>query len=453
MSSLEIIPQDCKSVSAKHCHLLPDFIDFFNTFTRSTIITKNDANDGRISLARTNCKIEDTLNTFLHFVEKHNNNQDFKYITNKLSQCNIQTCVMFRRNYRYRLRLTDQIYGKCAVKYIVNTQIFDKIHCFYKHQFNQNSNNFINQTIQKYNQLQDGIYIHCKDKMYSFGSEFVYGYKDEDKGDYKNYKRIIQKYANLKLEMTQNNIYQLTTQQFNTEYEKARIHLSSSYCKTNFSDITTEHILCLMIYCNYDSLQREFSKTYRENTIEHKEFFHLAKNLKITVRWFGTSMKDGIDKCYHGIGEKLLFPQTIGIDNRGISIYCPLSTSSSLSVAINFCNHNNGLIVEFGGKDSKAKYFSMQFLSDFPSESEMLFIQNYHPMQLNNIIDSKTGYQFDWVLKCLKIIEKITRDKRCNSEELSQCTDLIENIISNQLFKHFPNQFKPFKSLHVYAAE
>eukprot|EP01083_Nonionella_stella_P006981 20203_1 len=456
MSTLEAVSnfEHCKSNVVMNCTVLPDFIDTIKRYSRQT----NDANGGPVSF----CKTRQILDAFLHLVAKHNNNgEEFQFIADKLGECGINTsCVMLRRNYRDRSKLLDTVYrGIDSINHSpidsARSQILDKIHCFYSHQLtdlNQNINHLTNKTIQKYNQLGDGLAIH--DKLYSFGTEFVYGYKGEGKHNYMSYTPIYKKYDNLKLEMTQNDMYRLTIDQFDAETQKANIHLLSHHCKKYFRDVSIEHILSLMIYSNYDRLQYEFSKTYRENSMAHNQFFHLAKYLKMSVQRFGTSIMDGIVKSfYHGIGEQLLFPETIGMGNRGVSIYCPLSTSSSFAIATYFCNDNDGLIVEFGGDQSKAKYFSMRWLSDFPSEYEMLFLQNYNPMQMNSIIDTKTGYRFDIILDVLKIIEQIIRGNQCDSNALIQHTTLIEQIIANQLFKEFPDRFQPIKTLHAYGAK
>ena len=56
-----------------------------------------------------------------------------------------------------------------------------------------------------------------------------------------------------------------------------------------------------------------------------------------------------------------------------IDINCPLSTSSSFTVAMNFAA--NGIIVEFGlnAVDQEVSLFSCGWLSDFPDEEERLF--------------------------------------------------------------------------------
>eukprot|EP01084_Bolivina_argentea_P203785 347986_1 len=196
------------------------------------------------------------------------------------------------------------------------------------------------------------------DQKYSFGYPFMYGYC----GEYDNIMHsiyvipIYPKYASLKEELTMNDISTISIQQFNVEYQKGGIHFNSHYCRETLTDVvdyytwsfSIQHILSLMIYCNFTQLQYKFSKTYRENNGKnHNEFYNLGKYLKISVKIFGTEIHKGnISQFYHGIGQKLLFPSYIGVD--GVLIYCPLSTSSSFEVAMNFTNNNNGLIIQFG---------------------------------------------------------------------------------------------------------
>eukprot|EP01084_Bolivina_argentea_P055054 100952_1 len=163
--------------------------------------------------------------------------------------------------------------------------------------------------------------------------------------------------------------------QFNGEHKKAIIHYQCDYRKQMFPDITLNEILSLMVYANFTNLQYEFTKTYREKCgKDHTHFYHLGKYLKQAVHAYGTEIRNGninefvndnVKGFYHGIGQKLQFPHIIGERGIGVKILCPLSTSSSFSVATNFTNANNGLIIEISTNWSKAKYFSVAWLSDY----------------------------------------------------------------------------------------
>eukprot|EP01084_Bolivina_argentea_P117286 208310_1 len=198
-----------------------------------------------------------------------------------------------------------------------------------------------------------------------------------------------------------------------------------------------------MIYCNYDALQYIFSKTYREKESEHNNFYHMGKHTKTAVQKFGTAIKDTqkrVKNFYHGIDKELVFPQIVGAKGCGISVYCPLSTSSSKTVAINFTN-NKGQVVQIGGELSCAKYFSVKWLSDYPNEQEYLFVQNNvltSKLAINNIFDCQFGYEYGSVLVALNTIHHIMKYEYWDLEDplpkLSvSMQSLISKIVKNQL--------------------
>eukprot|EP01084_Bolivina_argentea_P206053 351882_1 len=110
-----------------------------------------------------------------------------------------------------------------------------------------------------------------QDNLYCVGYEFYYGYDDEYKPANLSHKyafdlsQLRKKFSCLRTELTDNTISILSMEQFNAELFKAKLHCSSHYFKQNFDHIqfTVEHILSLIIYCNYTNFQYEFSKTYR----------------------------------------------------------------------------------------------------------------------------------------------------------------------------------------------
>eukprot|EP01084_Bolivina_argentea_P028829 53551_1 len=315
----------------------------------------------------------------------------------------------------------------------------------------------------RYNQLCMNVQVSDESmsvKYYSLGHEFVYGYVGEQKGwGVERSQDFTAKYTCLKEELISNNIAQLTVHQFNSEYKKCNTHFLSVYCRRKFPKPKTlaphqfgivpdftlklEYLLSLMIYCNYSSLQYEFSKTYRWHLFEkHNEFYHMGKYLKILVHQFGTSIKDGeIKEFFHGINEKLRFTHYIQSPNgnRGLKICCPLSTSSSREVAINFTNNQQGLLLKFGG--SSCRYFSAAWVSDFGNEKEYLFIQNQNELLFVNIIEVSVGYDLSLVLTALNLIHDVTSDAGECSWPIN-LTDaqiaLAKAIINGQLsYKHF----------------
>eukprot|EP01083_Nonionella_stella_P196630 723323_1 len=417
----------------------------------------------------------------LHVVKVHSSEEDER---ERMGICDIQKCLIFRRNYRNRDELKDSnkrrdMYNQHTnPKDVAFYQIIDKIHCHYFHRDDvgngvpeweinniqdeeQKQNNDdvvipINHRMKKMSklilkkrvrrnidilknrnigrfQLSQQPQEDNAGKMYKFGYQFIYGLKHEnavetlpDDADfddifandeiYHDYTaddaiKVDPKYMSFKEELLKNAIYVMTKEQFDSELIKGETHFNSQYRKFHLDSneswhlMTVHNILSIMIYCNYDILQCEFSKTYRENTEQHNEFYHLGKYLKQTVHTFGQRLNN-CHKCYHGINDVLWFPAYI----ENIYCYGPLSTTSSLAVAINFAN-SNGLVVQFTLEslmvETKPNFFATSWLSDYSSEKEKLFIQNYLPLGIENITDVSLGFEYAVILKVLKAINTL----------------------------------------------
>eukprot|EP01084_Bolivina_argentea_P011996 22478_1 len=434
------------------------------------------------------------IDDFLHLLSNHDNNRnEFEYIYNHLGGfCDIQTCQPFKRNFKNKnMKKSND----------VNRQIVDKIHCFYRHSFDtgyklsstdvlsiqhsikqRSNNNYTRQMLNykhsktinvpslhqrmniRYNQLN---FNHDKklkkdsdnQQLYSLGIKFEYGFDDE----YQTYAfkddviTVFPKYSSLKEELTNNDIATLSKEQFVSEYKKAQIYFGSKYCKQNYLPrhlprtqfngykqwiLSIEHLLSLLVYCNYTELQYLFSKTYRENNgSDHTNFYYLGKLLKIAVKKFGTridSLANDVHVFYHGISDKLLFPKYVGNGYyNGICISCPLSTSSSFEVAANFACGNQGMIIEFCHERPLTQYFSVAWLSDYQSESEYLLVQNNEfdeGLAISNIVDCQFGDEFSDILHALKNIQKITNsaNEKIRTYFSTKMKQLMMNIILQQ---------------------
>eukprot|EP01084_Bolivina_argentea_P288364 494917_1 len=314
--------------------------------------------------------------------------------------------------------------------------------------------------------------IKNEDKIYSVGFVFKYGFDQEfftieeaNSGAPASYVEewyqtdvvdIYPTYSTLKEEMVSNSVVQLTIEQFNAEYKKASINFESKYCKQKYrpyeyflndvnKHITIEIILSLMIYCNYDLLQYEFSKTYRTNKGKnHAEFYWLGMYLKMCSHFFGQMMRDDSGSTlYHGMNEKMLFPRfVLGDGGVGIEIYGPLSTSSSFEVALNFTNESDGMVIQFGDQ-TYAKYFSCSWLSDFGNEKEFLFIQDSGIFSMVDIIDAKIGVEYSIILYALDVISAIFNHTKSKlTDDIPDTIQyLIQSIIHNEISYKQPSKY------------
>eukprot|EP01084_Bolivina_argentea_P144232 253119_1 len=304
---------------------------------------------------------------------------------------------------------------------------------------------------------------------FNCGQSYVYwkySYNNKHRTSEKVYnkKYIRPTYKTFKEEMTHNRFIQITQQQWNNEYKKAVEHKNCVYarklvahfpgtgrktpdhptCNSLLADDTiygisagdkigVNHLLSVIIYCNYDTLSYVFSKIYRrqdENDFSdddwvqyveennayqnnkifannyfdtherytgsesvasmkgrHCKFHHLAKFLNELIHVFSPQALDcelqynDPFTVYHGISKKMKF---IGMQDF---IRHPLSTTSSFPVALHFTNDNNGMVLELNC-DPTSRAFDCAWISDFPGEHEKLFINTVPNFIFRNIIDA-----------------------------------------------------------------
>eukprot|EP01083_Nonionella_stella_P058932 154256_1 len=433
------------------------------------------------------------LNCYLHVLFEHTDDKQFEMISETFGRCDIKKCKIIRRNYRNRHKIQQRNELYSMNDDIPLVQALDKIHCLFFHSYDighktscksihQNTVDDNKEGEQLHNLLFDDTVIQITSNkqqdtssdlihehghetyhqqldnpiitgnVYSFG--YLFNYDETDRLNRntlwlsQRYINIDKKYGSLKEEM----LHYMLVDQFDNEYAKAQNHYALHHCKKSFDcDIFgIEHLLSVMIYCNYDYLQLTFNKTYRTETEKHCNFYHLAKLLKDTVNTFGTTIREGgVSKFYRGVSNKVNFPHIFDVNGGlGVHIYSPLSTSSSIAVAINFTDQNSGLIAEFGGDNlpqSLSKYFDCKWISDYPGEFECLFIQNENALNINNITFTRSGMQFSPIIEGLTIIDNLVGLYGRVSHDIAQeMASLIIGIIDHRLSLSLPQYRSPF---------
>ena len=225
-----------------------------------------------------------------------------------------------------------------------------------------------------------------------------------------------------------------------------------------------EHLLSIMIYCNFDGIQSEFVNTCFNLSIKHNKFHHFGKRLFESVWVFGstTNSSDIFYHCFSTIGTgngnkngSICFSS---ISNCCISL--PLSTSSKIEVLLNYggCFSENGIILQLkqNGIYSTMKYFDCEWISDFGGEAELLFydnnLNNNHTFNINSIISIKlTEYGQDYrdYLICLNIIDKIFNAgyhfgiNQLNSIILDTTVDLLNCELNYHVTDHIDHENIP----------
>eukprot|EP01084_Bolivina_argentea_P278504 475815_1 len=219
--------------------------------------------------------------------------------------------------------------------------------------------------------------------LYSFGYKYNYWHRNKI-----NY--IEQKYNNLSDELINNKIFTIDKDRFNAIHNKAKHKVDCEYARTlcamgdlrfyGFNKdvlISTEHIMAVLFYTDFDNLSHHFSSTFRstkkcENNIydcmkNNAEYAHWSKLLIETVNVFGFKMKDSKIKIfYHGIDNLLIFSSFVTVFNS------PTSTTTQISVAGIFADAN-GAILELRKQHQYLRYFNCSWLSSYSAEDERLF--------------------------------------------------------------------------------
>eukprot|EP01083_Nonionella_stella_P190345 704952_1 len=375
-----------------------------------------------------------TLNDYLHVTHHH----DFQMIYNALGVCDIDECKSFSR-----ISLDPHSADGDRAIY---EQILDKIHCHFQHSFDMGyrlqkcliESSLDHGDTKAFLQLRNQRYAQFRVdttgfQQYSFGYKFKYNDEPGELGNEDDAISVSAKYCSLKEELTQNTLVRLTIDQFAWEEQKSILYFKTQYGQS--LHLKPEHILAIMIYCNHDLLQAEFSRTYREGHVhKHCEFYHLALNLKICVHEHGTRVRNGrVRSFYHGVSKMMSFPSYI----NNVQIYSPLSTTSVMNVAMYFTN-NEGLIVEFGDRNMGfLRYFDCGWLSNYPSERELLFIQNSYPLQMIDITiaEMETSISYHLILSAMHFIDKLMSSQQIDPDMYCHASigHLSSKIISHRL--------------------
>eukprot|EP01084_Bolivina_argentea_P076714 139065_1 len=294
-------------------------------------------------------------------------------------------------------------------------------------------------------------------KQYDFGFKFYYWNHVHSKNNHSEWNKQVKyadwyeevggnwyiqaKYKHIKQELLQNEIYVIPQAILNQLITKADIHSNSQYAKQIFcprnrsavcydmqyrKQISTDHILSLMVYCNNDVLQRKFTETFRklkhnqtnkDFKNNHRNYYWMGRLLRECVECFGTTYcmdKTADIIVYHGINEQFAFP------SLDFCVKGPFSTSTQYAVAVNFSGAK-GMILEMTVNATewalscestqtmqRAAYMDMKWISDFVNEEEIFSLGGLNKIQLTNIIEISQSKNYMMYIKALQMLSLAT---------------------------------------------
>eukprot|EP01083_Nonionella_stella_P064811 169266_1 len=300
------------------------------------------------------------------------------------------------------------------------------------------------------------------DNMYSFGHRFYYWpyYKDKDEKDVWNSGYMFcdwyidPKHSNLKEEILYNQIHTLSVDKYEVAKRKAQTlyrscAIQSIQCDTHFFEDTygigkndhmsMQHILCLILYTDFDVMCYEFSKTFRKKyhsetyqslKQRNSEFANYSKLLREAIECFGQKMKNTqIKVFYHGVSRHLL--------NALVCRFCgPCSTTPQLEVAALF-SKQDGIILELEKYSDNLRYFNCALLSCYGNEDERLFIGGFHPLCIRSVRQIQNGREVNYYyfIRALSVFNQAIEGKRHLRIETvrKKDYDIVHKLIKHQL--------------------
>eukprot|EP01084_Bolivina_argentea_P148613 259784_1 len=347
-------------------------------------------------------------------------------------------------------------------------------------------------------------------KQYQYGNRFYYwkwsqnykGYEPTNRSgmlyeqlDYESIGDwyIEPKYSNIKSEMLCNDIYGITQTEWQCLLCKAAKHhqtkaIKNIYCPRTSSAkyydmqygniISPNHVISMLLYCNYDMLSYKFSETYRKINEKdsgydikqrHRNYYWLGRYLRECAECFGMEVNYDIWnlKLYHGVNQRFTFESMIA------NIKLPFSTTISYAVAVTFCA-NRGMILElnistldwrmYDGEKSCGRLMvcDMRCISDFPNEEEIFCVGGACAFTFHNIIEPIGINYRKYMVALIQILNtfqtKGVLDKRkfvlqsnvfpegstCKygmiaSPSTASEKQLFFRLMSHQLWKSYPN--------------
>eukprot|EP01084_Bolivina_argentea_P118371 210042_1 len=303
------------------------------------------------------------------------------------------------------------------------------------------------------------------------------------------------KYENLREELLNNQICTIALIQYKQLLKMAVYHQSTDMVRKlscpleketahvyelNSGDFMgLDHLIAMMVQCNFEILQNQLRKTYRRSQPNetdkklkerHQMFYWLGRRLRECVECFGMNRyaygKENMCKLWHGIDKTLVFSSMFAY------IKGPCSTTTDYGVSLNF-SQGKGMIVELdvnndkwtlkdlrfneGGllitrdetgwhkqNTSEARYslFDCSWLSAFSNECEVFTIGGLYKFVFNDIIDIANGEQY------VKYVNGIKQISYCmsNGGFISQVKPTTKNekqmvyrLLSHELHEYYPH--------------
>eukprot|EP01084_Bolivina_argentea_P047659 87841_1 len=213
------------------------------------------------------------------------------------------------------------------------------------------------------------------------------------------------------------------------------------------NSITINHIISVILYCDFSEYCTAFSATFRAvKPLEpltlikkrNQEFWWQSKLFRETVEIYG---KFGIKKenetknrengpFYSGISAQLIIPQFC------IRLCSPTSTSRHAEVAIKFAKRD-GIIIQLNNTGFKGAagltLFDCSWLSKYAEEDERVFVGGDTPIRIETIKIIQTKKNFELFFHALFILDTMLNGTTMNGMEITtDDVDIVTKLMKVQ---------------------
>eukprot|EP01084_Bolivina_argentea_P247681 414354_1 len=228
------------------------------------------------------------------------------------------------------------------------------------------------------------------------------------------------KYSDIKYEILNNTIYKLALHQLQISLLKATKYIDTNkvskitasrddhmdrneflcYGIEKCEPITKNHLLAIILYCDWADLSTNFSQTFRKtnsydsiSSIKQKnsEYGNFSKLIREVVEIFGKSSdstsQDNLlcGPFFCGMSFVMVMAQYM------IRLYSPTSTSKIVEVAARF-GGDEGILIQLNKPLQKLAAFPCSWISNYPEEEEYLFCGGYERIQIESIRIMETSH-------------------------------------------------------------
>eukprot|EP01084_Bolivina_argentea_P186755 321814_1 len=274
---------------------------------------------------------------------------------------------------------------------------------------------------------------------------------------------IDSKYKDIKEEILNNKIYPLKQYQLKISINKMHRYAATKKAKSTeafedeFGDrnqylrynihkgqvISDNHLLSVIIYCDWSTLSSYFSATFRKTSSydslsvvkqKNAEFANWSRLLRETVEMFGKSPQS-LNKLngpfYSGMSPAMVVPEF------SIRLSAPTSTSTVLEVGTGFAG-DDGIVVQLNNAEDDLSAFSCCWLSNYASEKEVLFCGGFERIQIESVCMMATSENFQQFFRALFVFDKmISSNYIFNKLDAPMITDedteLLKGLIKQKL--------------------